>query len=57
LVYVVEVEEPNKGKAVGLDINAKRLVLSNNKFYHLNKLYHTKMEHYKNNLREHNIKN
>ena len=64
LVYVNEVENKvdqstnfKNSKAVGLDINAKRLVLSNNKFYSLKKLYHTKIEYYKNNLRGHNIKN
>ena len=34
-------------KSVGLDINARRIVLGNNKFYHLKKHHHRKTEHKK----------
>ena len=42
---------------VGLDINSARIVLSNNKFYHLRKLKHRKIEHYKNKQLNRNLNN
>jgi IS605 OrfB family transposase len=44
-------------KSIGLDVNAKRIVLSNNNFYNLKKLYHRKMEHRKNKQKHHNLEN
>ncbi len=44
-------------KAIGLDVNAKRIVLSNNDFYHLKRLYHRKIEHMKNNQKKRNLEN
>ena len=35
------------GKSIGLDVNSKRIVLSNNDFYHLKRYFHRKYEHSK----------
>ena len=55
---VVALPKPNKNsKSVGLDVNSKRIVLSNNDFYDLKRHYHRKIEHYKNNQKDRNIQN
>ena len=51
LSYVKEIEDKpksSKSKIVGLDLNAKQLVLSSNDFYSLKRLNHRKIEHHKN---------
>ena len=56
--YVNEIPEPTKtSKVVGLDVNTKRIVLSNNKFYHMKKLFHKKIEHHKNNQKKRSTNN
>lgn len=60
LMYVQELPDittSNNSKIIGLDLNTKRLVLSNNIFYKYNRLYHRKLEHKKNNLKKHNLQN
>ena len=47
----------NNSKVVGVDVNTKRIVASNNIFYNIKKLYHRKIEHYKNNQRKRNSQN
>ena len=55
---VVDFAKPNKdSKVIGLDVNAKRIVLSNNDFYYLRRYYHRKIEHYKNNQKKRNLNN
>ena len=44
-------------KAVGLDINSKRIVLGNNDFFHLKKHHHRKIEHKKNKQKQRSIEN
>ncbi|MEA3296156.1 MAG: transposase [Patescibacteria group bacterium] len=49
LSYVQEISEPiGNHNPVGLDFNTKNITLSDNQFYKFNKLYHRKIEHYKN---------
>jgi IS605 OrfB family transposase len=43
--------------SIGLDVNSKRIVLSNNRFHHLSRLYHRKAEHKKNNQKKRNLEN
>ena len=61
LSYVVEIKEPIfnniPNKIIGLDVNTKRIVLSNNKFYHTKDLFHRKIENWKNNLNQRNNSN
>ncbi len=60
LSYVIERVEPkvqNPLKIIGLDVNTKRIVLSNNIFYSIKKLFHRKIEHFKNNQRGRNLEN
>jgi IS605 OrfB family transposase len=52
-----DIKVDNPTKVVGLDINTKRMVLSNNIFYHIKRLYHRKMEHRKNNQQKRNLQN
>jgi len=44
-------------KIIGLDVNAKRMVSSDNKFHKINKLYHRKIENFKNNQQKRNLSN
>ena len=61
LSYVEELVEPTinsiPNKIIGLDVNTKRIVLSNNKFYKTHDLYHRKIENWKNNLNQRNNSN
>jgi len=61
LSYVKKLEEPttiaNPNKIIGLDVNTKRIVLSNNKFYKTKDLYHRKIERWKNNITGRNNSN
>ena len=54
---ISDIESEKTSKVVGLDVNTKRIVLSNNKFYHMKKLFHRKIEHHKNNLKNKNTNN
>ena len=52
LTTVVEIDDvEDTTNPVGLDINAKRVVLSNRKFYHLRRLAHRKREIHRNKLK------
>ena len=54
----IDLASPNKySVSVGLDVNSRRLVLSNNDFYHLKDHSHRKIEYYKNNQKSRNINN
>jgi len=44
-------------KSIGLDVNTKRIVLSNNDFFHTKDLFHRKMERKKNKWKNHNTEN
>jgi IS605 OrfB family transposase len=44
-------------KSIGLDVNSRRIVLNNNDFYNLKRLYHRKKEHKKNNQKKRSLKN
>jgi putative transposase len=60
LSYVEEIPDinvENPTRIVGLDVNAKRMVLSNNIFYNIKRLYHRKLENWKNNYQKHNLQN
>ena len=60
LHYVQEVPDittSNNSNIIGLDLNTKRLVLSNNIFYNIKRLYHRKLEHKKNKLNKRNLQN
>lgn len=58
LVVVKELPEPTGGSnIVGCDINYKRMVLSNNKFYNIKQLAHRKIEHKKYNQKKRNLNN
>ena len=60
LSYVIEKPETNlnsSNKIIGLDVNTKRIVLSNNKFYHTKDLFHRKIEVHKNHLNLRNNSN
>ena len=55
---VNELPEPTGGsKTIGCDVNYKRIVLSDNKFYNIKKLAHRKIEHKKNNQTKRNLTN
>jgi len=54
----VDLASPNKHSvSAGLDVNTRRLVLSNNDFYHLKRYNHRKIEYYKNKQKSKNINN
>ena len=60
VIYVEELPDittSNNSKIFGLDVNTKRMVLSNNIFYNIKRLYHRKLEHYKNKQRKRNLNN
>jgi IS605 OrfB family transposase len=62
LTIVKELPTPNKGgddktTTIGCDVNYKRIVFSNNKFYGLKKLAHRKIEHKKYNYKKRNLNN
>jgi len=62
LVVSKEIEVPDDNQhpttdVVGLDINAKRVVLSNNRFYHLKRWYHRKIEYKHNHLKTKDLSN
>jgi IS605 OrfB family transposase len=50
LTCSIELQDNSSSRSnpVGLDVNSKYLVLSNNRFYSLKRLYHRKIEHFKN---------
>jgi putative transposase len=53
-----EIKDLTECKAqIGLDVNSKRIVLSNNDFYSLKKLFHRKIEHMKNNQKKRSLEN
>jgi len=55
---VVDFPTPNTdSNSIGLDVNSKRVVLSNNDFYSLKRHHHRKIEHYKNNQKDRNTQN
>jgi IS605 OrfB family transposase len=51
------IEAKGSSSVVGCDVNYKRMVLSNNKFYSLKKLAHRKIEHKKHNQIKRNLNN
>ena len=54
----VDLASPNRHSvSLGLDINARRIVLSDGDFYHLKRYNHRKTEYYKNRLKSRNINN
>ena len=58
LSYVLEIDDLQKNSnVIGLDVNYKRIVLSNNNFYKINKLAHRKIEHHKHNQMKRNLTN
>lgn len=57
LLKSIKDKKSKNPKIVGLDVNAKRMVSSNNKFYKINQLYHRKIENFKNNQQKKNLQN
>jgi len=58
IVIVKELPKPKGGKTtIGCDVNYKRIVFSNNRFYNIKQLAHRKIEHKKYNLKKRNLNN
>ena len=58
LTVVKELPDPSGGEtAIGCDVNYKRIVLSNNKFYNIKQIAHRKIEHKKYNQKKRNLTN